>query len=572
MMFQAPAASSAAGKRPHPSARGDHDHDEEGPRLNLVTALPLSVWQEHLGPMLSVVEAAHVRVVCKALKVLVMEWPTRLVHVEAGHLETALTCFPATEILNVYADEPLEPAGESALVEVLRGHGATIKRVHAEDPVGEGLLASAVRAGALPNLTRFDFSSEAFQDPARRQLLSGGMLGLLELTKMAIEPIDAEQVAALGHLRHLPHLRILGLTCYGALENRPPAFISPSLKVLCLDIDVSATLEALLREVPSMLQASGASLEVIEIAALALADEQLSDDAFAALARVLRACSSTMKDMKLMADATVWSPELVAGLTSCCDTLEVLSCRTDLFTSLPAACSFPRLTELRLMGKEEKEVDVVPRVLDLMANGRLPALAALHIRLDSEYLARSLLEEGARGGGGRLGRAFEAVAGTLRRLTIMFSRGDPLPDAASYELGAAIGKLRRLRYLELDMFPDARGYRAVAGALVASGGCPELFKLHLMGMKKNLLWLAREPSLILPSVRNLRITAACPVAETDEEALLLCCGLVEAGYQYLLHMSSFRDGPMEPLGARVRACMQTLLRHGSIMTGSDWPD
>jgi hypothetical protein len=521
--------------------------------------------------MLSVTEAAGLRLVCKALKELVRGWPMRLGYVEAGHLETALTCFPATKELGVYADDyaddPFEPAGESALVEVLRGHGGSIKRVDTDEPAGERLLASAVRAGALPKLTRFEFSSDAFQDPARRQMLSEGMLGLLEDVDVTIHPYDEGKFAALEHLRHLPHLRRLSLTCYGGLEDALPAFIPPSLKTLYLEIDEFGTLETLLRGLPSMLQASGASLEAVEIVPNA---QHLTDDGAAALAQVLQACSSTFKALKLMADGPECDRELVAGLTHCCDTLEVLHCRTDLFTAVPAPCpSFPRLTELRLLRGCFKDVDALPRALDMMANGRLPALAALHIRLDCEFLACSLLQEGgARGGGGRLGRAFEAVAGTLTRLSITRSFFHVLPEAASYELGAAIGKLRRLRYLELDMFQDARGYMAVGGALVASWSCPELFELHLTGVKENLLSLACEPSLILPSVRNVRITAWCSVEEADEEALLLCCGLAQAGYEYLLHMSALRSGSRKPLDASVCACMQTLLRGGSIRAGS----
>jgi hypothetical protein len=45
VLEQAPAVSSAGGKRPFPAALG-HRKEEEGPRLSLVTALPLSA----LGP------------------------------------------------------------------------------------------------------------------------------------------------------------------------------------------------------------------------------------------------------------------------------------------------------------------------------------------------------------------------------------------------------------------------------------------------------------------------------------------------------------------------------------------
>jgi hypothetical protein len=138
----------ADGKRLRPSAPGEHG--EEGPRLSLITALPPSVWQEHLRPMLSVKEAARLRVVCTALKVLVVEWPMHVGVMEAGHLEAALTCFPATEDLSMEFPDPLDPVEESRMVELLGKHGGTLKNVREYGEGATRLLSSAVRAGALP--------------------------------------------------------------------------------------------------------------------------------------------------------------------------------------------------------------------------------------------------------------------------------------------------------------------------------------------------------------------------------------------------------------------------------------
>jgi hypothetical protein len=87
---QAGTETSAAGKRPRPSAPGDRS--DEGPRLSLVTALPLSVWQEHLPSLLHQRQVARLRVTCKALKVLAMELPMTLyLEFRAEDLEAALT-------------------------------------------------------------------------------------------------------------------------------------------------------------------------------------------------------------------------------------------------------------------------------------------------------------------------------------------------------------------------------------------------------------------------------------------------------------------------------------------------
>jgi hypothetical protein len=73
---QARADSSVDGKWPCPAAPGDSA--ERAPPLSLATALPLTVWHEHIRPMLSVSEAARLRGSCKALKAMVMGWPWRM--------------------------------------------------------------------------------------------------------------------------------------------------------------------------------------------------------------------------------------------------------------------------------------------------------------------------------------------------------------------------------------------------------------------------------------------------------------------------------------------------------------
>jgi hypothetical protein len=133
-------------------------------------------------PMLSIKEAAGLRSVCKALKANVEEWPMRLAEklppvFPPEILQAALTCFPATETMNVRIEEPLAPAEESRMVELLRGHGETLKRFGAEDEGARHLLWSAVRAGALPSLTYVHLH---LWDTIEREILSGGMLRLLQ--------------------------------------------------------------------------------------------------------------------------------------------------------------------------------------------------------------------------------------------------------------------------------------------------------------------------------------------------------------------------------------------------------
>jgi hypothetical protein len=164
-----------------------------------------------------------------------------------------------------------------------------------------------------------------------------------------------------------------------------------------------------------------------------------------------------------------------------------------------------------------------------MSNGRLPALATLeignfHWQL---YAEGEGVEEGC-----RLGRAFEAVAGTLRRLTLtgVFTGAR---EVACYEVGAAIGKLRRLRYLELSLYTSGRNYHTLGQGLAASGGCPELFEIRLTEIHWEAELLIYHPSLIAPSVRALWIDAS----DNEVGLMLFCCGLTHTGYKYRVDFS-----------------------------------
>jgi hypothetical protein len=108
-----------------------------------------------------------------------------------------------------------------------------------------------------------------------------------------------------------------------------------------------------------------------------------------------------------------------------------------------------------------------------------------------------------------------------------------VPDGACHELGAAIGKLHRLRCLHLHFFTDGRDYTALARGMAASGGCPELFEVCVVELERNTDSLTSEPSLIGPSVRRLNLD---DVRGTEEEALVLCCGLVQMDYKHHLRI------------------------------------
>jgi hypothetical protein len=189
-----------------------------------------------------------------------------------------------------------------------------------------------------------------------------------------------------------------------------------------------------------------------------------------------------------------------------------------------------------------------------MITGRLPILATLHID-SSDGLILGPGEKGGDGGEG-LTRAFEAVGGTLKRLTLLQANGgDHMPVDACYELGVAIGKLWNLRYLKAHLFTDGRDYHAVGRGMAASGGCPQLFHVNLAYTARNLDWIAYEPSLIVPSVRDLSIQGH----GTEEEALLLCCGLVQMSPKHRLVKAHLSGPKWEHLGDAVFACKRAIL-------------
>jgi hypothetical protein len=97
----------------------------------------------------------------------------------------------------------------------------------------------------------------------------------------------------------------------------------------------------------------------------------------------------------------------------------------------------PHLRALdRAEPRRAKGDDCTAPAWDIVASGRLPALTSLSVE------GKGLLWGQ---GHNRLARALEAVGGTLKRLSLIGGdQAKHLPAGPAYELGAAVGKLRRL--------------------------------------------------------------------------------------------------------------------------------
>jgi hypothetical protein len=229
------------------------------PCLSLATSVPLSVWQDHLTPWLSVVEAAPLRGVCKALRGVVDECPVKLGRVCAENLKAALTCFPSAQSLEIRGVIKYNETWEA--VELLRRHGGALQRVTAAGSDAERLVWAAVRTGALRKVTCVKLWLE---DPEHRQWLSDGSSEqMIEMdVNTSFYGNAKESFVALEHLRRLPNLRSLMLS--GRWPSGMavcPAFIPPSLSALTLH-----GVDSLVQGLADILPTSGACLQEIRSA------------------------------------------------------------------------------------------------------------------------------------------------------------------------------------------------------------------------------------------------------------------------------------------------------------------
>jgi hypothetical protein len=267
----------------------------------------------------------------------------------------------------------------------------------------------------------------------------------------------------------------------------------------------------------------------------------------------------------------------VMARVSTCRELEVLALpRIEVEPLFPPGTAFARLTHLEISDFErEHPPDAgVMGLWELMASGGLPVLAKLKVTRRDRWERGwwwgrwGRVEDVKR----RVAPAFEAVASSLTHLSLAY------PDArewlaGAYEFGVAVGKLRRLKDLALDLSRDGRPYHAFAQGLAASGGDSPLPLLWRMGVAAIGKCRPLPPvlqavlqacvidkdvgssadmlaSLLLPSVRVFVSSHRDP-----QGALLTACALRQAGYKHTWAV----DYPPEVDGA-VRAIVQCRLR------------
>jgi hypothetical protein len=463
--------------------------------------LPIAVWEEHLLPMLMCKNAARLGCTCKALRAVVREHSAGdLGRVKLKTLQAVLTTFPRAQSMRL---EDFEDAcGEEqreALFPWLRegGRGRYLKGITAGllGRDAQGFVHKALQQGALPSLQHIDVSLRC--EIHRASLTNNLLRSLCELRMVFTYTENQEdtfpQLEALGLVRQLPALVRLEICVdgYADYSVRWPPFIPPSLRALhieeCQSESPCRRDSLLLCAFPGMLEASGARLDRLEV--LIPADFESMGDGLVHLTQALRHCSPTLKGFLLSTDSggpvvvygrdedddrdqkerlrMQWA-DVLAGVSACRELHVLVFPEIILEPLFPPGTAFSRLTHLEICDHERVHPPDagVMGLWELVASGGLPALAKLSLNLEGCWVSLEDVRT-------RVTPAFEAVAGTLTHLHL---QGLSDPDGnvrgdeadVGYELGVAMGKLRRLKDLGLDLFRDGRAYHAMAQGLASS--------------------------------------------------------------------------------------------------------
>jgi hypothetical protein len=535
-----------------PLKRSRPESADEQPQPLPTRPIPLAVWEDHLLSLLDSRDAARLRCTCKALSVVVREHVKDLRGVKLDKLQAALTTFPRARSVGL-REGGLEGWGaqqREGLVTWMRGgghgRGITTVRTTSRRSLILDFVHSAVRRGALPSLKGV---AAVLGIPPHRATLTRGLRRIMHELRLTITRFHTydfgPQLAALGLVRELPALAKLEVVVSkdDRTDDEPvewPPFIPPSLKALRILTERSPMGRSLLPALPDVLEASGARPERLEI--ILLTDFNARGDGLVHLAQAVRCCARTLKILRLVGESgrlvvhkgsadyarecerlrEEWV-ELLAGVSTCRE-LEVLALPAVKIEPLfPPGTAFTHLTHLEISDFEREHPPGagVMGPWELMASGRLPALTRLKLKLPGGW-------KGAEEVKTRMAPAFEAVAGTLTHLYLATPDDAAWVVEAGYELGVAVGKLRRLKDLALGLTKDGQAYHAVAQGLAASGGDgPPPFLWRVGVVDKVCSAPDLLASLLLPSVRVF-----VSFYHNSQGALLTACALRQVGYKH----------------------------------------
>jgi hypothetical protein len=437
------------------------------------------------------------RASCKGLLAIVAVMRADLGTQPARYLKEMLTCFPKANTIILREDHPMTQEEQDSLIVWLKETGNSLISVHYHQPL-EQFVRCAWRAGVFKTVKSVSLSLP--DEDNRALVIDGSVSGVESIQVELSEEAPEVERAALGYLRTFPALKEITCRIKGDCSGLPP-FIPPSLEGFTLDTQDCSEVDLLLEYLPSMIETSGAKLRDFALFLNALD----SGDAARNVDSLLRSCASTLSRVDLHSIEPFGSAvEVAEGLASC-QHIERVIAPIDTFAVVPPNGSFTfRLVHLHLI-PSYWDVDYGQSLSDvelsgLMARGGFPILESLSLKYGGWEWGADL--------GPALLAAFEGVAGTLTALTL--SQGDSegaLIAATAFDvqqhLGEAIGKLRRLETLEFDCSGQGVAYHQLALAL-HEGACPAL-RSFTCRIERGDAWLACQPSLIRPSVQNLRI-------------------------------------------------------------------
>jgi hypothetical protein len=307
----------------------------------------------------------------------------------------------------------------------------------------------------------------------------------------------------------------------GSEDPALPPFIPLSLKSLTLSwehIDVQPLM--LPGRLSSMIKSSGAKLHTLELYLAKLGDEITARG----VRSLLQTCAPTLTHVDLDIESPVLaSMEVVAEGLARCEHLTGLTTPMSTFAT-PLGNISAGLLVLRLNNKPGGRQDCSDFALwGLMARGDLPLLSWLSLDCDGWRWGPDVRTA--------MVAAFEGVAGTLKKL--WFNQTDFCvsvdgvgADSAVRQLGEAIGKLRRLEALNLNVGKQGRQYHRIAQGM-GNGACPALRSLTI-DIDSGAAWMSCQPSIIRPTLQNLQVffgTAA------GSEPLFTASALMSLGFR-----------------------------------------
>jgi hypothetical protein len=422
--------------------------------LQLATAFPRPVWLDHLLPSLELSEAVTLRATCSAMRAIVADMRADLGYQGVKHLKAVLTCFPKADTVELREEVSSEEEQDS-VIEWLKERGHSLTRVQRDFYV-KPFHRRAWRAGVFDSIKNVDLQFDKKDD---RDLIIDGVVSGVETIFFQLSDESPEtDRATVGYLRTFTVLK--DITCIMVSEDISlPPFIPPSLEALALTCD-SITADGavpLPGRVAAMITSSGAKLRRLELTLSKLADEGTARG----VRSLLQACASTLKEVELIVDSSLTRPvEVLEGLASC-QHLERLKAPLSTFAVAPPGNRVTfHIANLCLRRCPSNDRPLSSLALwGLMARGAFPILSSLRLDFGKWSWGADL--------GPAIVAAFGGVAGTLKELTLLETDpsgpADPAEaDGVLQQVGEAIGKLRRLEILHLEVGGRGLRYHDVA--------------------------------------------------------------------------------------------------------------